>query len=86
MKTGIIVYVPGNQRYKDFDEKSAVKNLKLDADRVDLVISDEKNYDIMYAWWSMIVKGMRRVICITGEFITQSEIKLTGRQMQLCAF
>ena len=85
MKTGVILYVTGNQNL-DFDEKSAIQGLNLDADEVQCVMSGDNNYDIMYAWWGLLRKGMRRVICMTGELNNEANIKLTGRNMQLCAY
>ncbi len=87
MKTGIIVYVLGNQEPgKDFDEKKAVKNLGITADRIELVFSGEEHYDVMDAWWLLTRKGMHRIVCKFGEIMDSSGIKLTGREFQLCGY
>ena len=87
MKTGIIVYVVGNNNPDDnFDEKQAVINLGVKADQVEFVFSGEACFDIADAWYAMIRKGMSRVVCMAGELINSSCVKLTGREMQLCAY
>ncbi|MDM8536245.1 hypothetical protein QUF70_05780 [Desulfobacterales bacterium HSG17] len=87
MKTGIIVYVVGsNSSDSNFNEKLAVTNLGIKADQVEFVFSGEACFDIADAWYSMIRKGMGRVVCMAGELINSSYVKLTGREMQLCAY
>lgn len=87
MKTGIIVYLVGNESpEKDFDEKEAVKNLNLQADRVELVFSGEKHFDVMDAWFALTTKGMNRIVCMMGEIADRSAIRLTGRELCLCSY
>lgn len=87
MKTGIIVYVVGNNSPdSSFDEKQAAASLGIKADQVEFVFSGEACFDIPDAWYSMIRKGMARVVCMAGELISSSCVKLTGREMQLCAY
>ncbi len=87
MKTGIIVhivnYVPCND---DFDEKRAVRNLDVKADVVDFIYAGDKEDDIAYSWWRMTVKGMSRIVCMTGEMIAPSFVRLIGRELQLSAY
>ncbi len=84
MKTGIIVYVVGNPNNEaSFNEKSARENLGIDADLVSFVFSGERNTDIAYEWWTMTVKGMSRIVCMAGEMIKPSVVRLTGRELQL---
>ncbi|MBF0103079.1 MAG: hypothetical protein HQK77_19445 [Desulfobacterales bacterium] len=88
MKTGVIIYVTGITS-KNFDEIEAVKHLKIDADKVEFVFSGEEHgFTIWDAWWKMkmTVKGMRRIICMAAEAIGSSQIQLTGRELQLCAY
>ena len=85
MKTGAIVYVVGKESLpKDFDMALALKNLEIDADRVELVSSGSGHFDIMDAWWSLTSKGMKRIVCMIAEIANGSNLKLTGREIQLC--
>ncbi len=84
MKTGAIIYVIGKENDKDFDIKEAVKNLKIEADKVEIVSSRSGHFDIMDAWWSLTAKGMKRIVCMIAEIVNDSDIKLTGREIQLC--
>jgi hypothetical protein len=84
MKTGAIVYVIGKENDKDFDVKEAVKNLIIEADKVEIVSSRSGHFDVMDAWWSLTAKGMKRIVCIIAEIINGSDLRLTGREIQLC--
>lgn len=84
MKTGAIIYVIGKENDKDFDVKEAVENLKIEADKVEIVSSRSGHFDIMDAWWSLTAKGMKRIVCMIAEIVNDSDIKLTGREIQLC--
>ena len=84
MKTGAIIYVVGKENDKEFDLNKAVKNLKIEADKVEIVSSKSGHFDIMDAWWSLTAKGMKHIVCIVAEIINGSNIKLTGRKIQLC--
>ena len=56
MKTGVIVYVVGKENIeKDFDMTEAVKNLKIRADKVEIVSSISGHFDVMDAWWLPLV-------------------------------
>ncbi len=85
MKTGAIVYVVGKENLsKDFDMEVALKNLEINADRVELVSPGSGHFDIMDAWWSLTAKGMKRIVCMIAEIINGSDLRLTGREIQLC--
>jgi hypothetical protein len=85
MKTGAIVYVVGKENLtKNFDMAVALKNLEIDADRVELVSPGSGHFDIMDAWWSLTAKGMKRIVCMIAEINNGSDIRLTGREIQLC--
>ncbi|MBW2589776.1 MAG: hypothetical protein JRD71_03490 [Deltaproteobacteria bacterium] len=85
MKTGAIVYVVEKESLpKDFDMAVALKKLKIDADRVELVSSGSGHFDIMDAWWSLTAKGMKRIVCMIAEIVNGSDLRLTGREIQLC--
>ena len=84
MKTGAIIYVIGKENDKDFDVIKAVRNLKIEADKVEIVSSRSGHFDIMDAWWSLTAKGMKRIVCMIAEIVNGSDIRLTGREIQLC--
>ena len=85
MKIGIIVYVVGRERTgKDFDVVEAVKDLRIEADRVEAVLSGEDHFDVMDAWWMLTTKGMKKVVCMLAEVVGHSRIVLTGRELRLC--
>ncbi len=87
MKTGIIIYVVGEKMLpEDFDEKNAIESLPIQGDRVELVAFNENHFDINYAWWNLIIKGMHRVICKFAQVNNHSTLQLTGREFQLCAY
>jgi hypothetical protein len=85
MKTGAIVYVVGKENLPEkFDMAVALKNLEIDADRVELVSPGSGHFDIMDAWWSLTAKGMKRIVCMIAEIVNGSDLRLTGREIQLC--
>ncbi|OQY14158.1 MAG: hypothetical protein B6I30_01360 [Desulfobacteraceae bacterium 4572_187] len=85
MKTGAIVYVVGKENLaKNFDMEVALKNLEIDADRVEFVSPGSGHFDIMDAWWSLTARGMKRVVCMIAEIVNGSDLRLTGREIQLC--
>ena len=85
MKTGAIIYVIGEEKVdNDFDLNKAVISLKIKADKVEIVSSRSGHFDIMDAWWALNTKGMKRIVCMIAEIINGSDIRLTGRELQLC--
>ena len=85
MKTGAIVYVVGKENLsEDFDMEVALKNLEINADRVELVSPRSGHFDIMDAWWSLTAKGMKRIVCMIAKIVNGSDLRLTGREIQLC--
>jgi len=84
MKTGVIVYVIGEQARDDaFDPHQAARDIGVAADRVTFVFSGEGEESLVHAWMEMTVKGMARILCMAGELIHPSQVRLTGRQFQL---
>ncbi len=85
MKTGVIVYVVGGERlYDNLDMEVVVKRLDLKADKVEIVSANSNHFDVMDAWWLLMAKGMKRVVCMLAEVANSSELKLTGRELRLC--
>jgi hypothetical protein len=86
MKTGVIVYVVGTGGRDDqIDFEEAAQSLHLEADRVEVVASQYTDFDIMYAWWRLAAKGMKRIVCTLAEVGNHSTLKLTGRELVLCS-
>ena len=84
MKTGVIVYVVGGESPYDHDMEEAVKSLNIKADRVEVISSESGHFDIMDAWWSLTVKGMKSIVCKLAEVVSHSELKLIGSELRLC--
>lgn len=85
MKTGMIVYVVGKTP-EYFDEENAIKDLNAPADRVEVVFSGQKSFDVSDAWWRLTAKGMNRIVCRHGEIFKGAGIRLKERELQLCAY
>ena len=84
MKTGVIVYVTGDKEIEsNIDLENEVKNLNLDADRVELVSRSSGHFDVSYAWWHLTAKGMNHVKCAIGELTESGHLQLTGRELRL---
>jgi len=85
MKTGVIIYVTGNGEDDNrIDFEQAVQRLHIEADRVEIVTSQYTDFDIMYAWWRLAAKGMKKIVCRLAEVRNHSTLKLTGRELVLC--
>ncbi len=85
MKTGAIIYVTGGEKIVDgFNLQEAVKKLKITADRVEVVSSRIGHYNVMDAWWMLLVKGMKNIFCITAEVTNGSELRITDHKLRLC--
>lgn len=84
MKTGIIVYVVGSETRNDaFDDHQAARDLGVAADRITFVFSDEGEESLVLAWQDMTRRGMARIVCMVGELIQPTLVRLTGRELQL---
>jgi len=85
MKTGIIVYVAGNvpDQWEE-DLRPAIAGADACADAYEFVTSAARGYDIHYAWWKLLTKGSRKVVCRTATFDTPDKLTFTGRELRLC--
>ena len=83
MKTGIILYIAGNDAENDSVEY-AIDKLDIEADRIEVVSAKSGHFDISDAWWFLTIKGMQRIICMVAEVTSLGTLKLTGRQLRLC--
>lgn len=84
MKTGVIVYVAGGERLDDaFDLEEQIKQLKINADKIAIVSGKWGYFDVMDAWWMLISKGMKSIVCMLAEVNHDLRIRLTGKQLRL---
>jgi hypothetical protein len=85
MKTGLIVYVVGTEP-ADWDAVSEMKIIRQisRADRVEIISAQWGHLDVLDAWWWLLAKGMKRVICMIGEFTPNGHLTLQDRKLCLC--
>lgn len=85
MRTGLIIYVVGKEP-ADWDanlELTAVKQ-DIQADLVEIITTRSGHFDVLDAWWSLLIRGMKRIVCMIGEFNPKGHLVLTGRELHLC--
>lgn len=84
MKTGVIIYVTGDDSAIDTAKQSQLIKELMKADRVEIISRQFGHNDISDAWWSLTVKGMHRIVCVAAQCSGLGNLKLSGRQLQLC--
>jgi hypothetical protein len=85
MKTGLIVYVVGTEP-ADWDagsQRSAIKQSS-QADLVEIITVRSGHFDVLDAWWSLLTRGMKRIVCTIGEFSPNGNLTLKERKLCLC--
>ena len=85
MTSGLIIYVVGKEP-PDWDADADTMIIKQDtqADWVEIITSETGHFDVLDAWWSLLIKGMKKITCIIGEFSPAGRITLTTRELRLC--
>jgi hypothetical protein len=85
MKTGLIVYVVGTEP-ADWDADSELRIIKQNSkvDLVEIITVESGHFDVSDAWWSLLTRGMKRIVCRIGEFAPNGSLALKGRQLCLC--
>jgi len=85
MKTGLIVYVVGTEPV-DWDADSELRAILQSsrADLVEIITVKSGHFDILDAWWSLLTRGMKQIVCIIGEFAPNGRLTLKGRKLCLC--
>lgn len=85
MKTGLIVYVVGTEP-AGWDAASEMKAIRQvnQADLVEIITAQRGHFDVLDAWWSLLARGMKQVICIIGEFAPNGHLTLQERKLCLC--
>ena len=84
MRTGVIVYVTGDDSGIDEAEQSQLIKDMMKADKVEIISRQYGHNDITDAWWSLTVKGMQRIVCVLAQCSGMGKIQFTGRQLRLC--
>jgi hypothetical protein len=84
MKTGIIVYVTGDDARMDADRQARLVKERMNASRVEIVSKNHGHNDVSDAWWSLTAKGMHRIICLMASCSGADNLLLQGRQIRLC--
>lgn len=83
MRTGVIVYVVGEERAEDtIDIEKAVEQLSINADMVE--IASKEACHVHDAWRCLRVKGMHLIECVMAELTGAGELRLTGQKLRLC--
>jgi hypothetical protein len=84
MKTGIIVYVTGDDsKMNEAEQKKIIKD-QMKADRVESISAQHGQYDINDAWRTLAARGVHRVLCVLAECTGMGNIKILNQQLQLC--
>ncbi|MGA7145074.1 MAG: hypothetical protein WBY47_11270 [Desulfobacterales bacterium] len=85
MKTGLIVYVVGTEP-ADWDAAFEMKTIRQISrvDSVEIITAQWGHFDVLDAWWSLLTRGMKQVICMIGEFTPNGHLTLQGRKLCLC--
>jgi hypothetical protein len=85
MKTGIIVYVVGDDIVKDAtDLEKEIRKMELEADKIEIISRASGHFDVSDAWWALTARGMNRIFCVIGESTASGNVRLTGRMLRLC--
>lgn len=84
MKTGLIVYVTGDDsKLNEAEQKKMIKE-QMKADLVELVSVQHGHYDINDAWRTLAARGVHRVLCVLAECMDMSNIKILNQKLRLC--
>jgi hypothetical protein len=83
MRTGVIVYVTGDDTKFRQETERAVRSLPIEADMLEIVSTRFGQHDVSYAWWSLLVRGMQRIVCVIAEVTQAGKVRLTGRSLRL---
>ena len=84
MKTGLIVYVTGDDsNLNEAEQKKMIKE-QMKEDRVELVSVQHGHYDINDAWRTLAARDVHRVLCVLAECTGMGNVKILNQQLQLC--
>ncbi len=85
MKTGAILYVTNASRLKgEFDAGKIARDLGIQADRVEVVSRSMGYEDVIDAWWVLLTRGMKRVMCFMVSSVDGRNFELVSQPLRLC--
>lgn len=85
MKTGAIFYVTGDRPLKEgLEAMEIAQKLGIHADRAALVSTTEGYEDIIDAWWALLTKGMKLVVCCIVSTVDGKSFSLNSQPLRLC--
>ncbi len=84
MKTGAILYFAGSPLKGDVEARKIAADLGIDADRVEIVSSSVGYENIIDAWWMLLARGMKRVVCFMVTTMDEQNFKLVSQPLRLC--
>jgi hypothetical protein len=84
VRHGIIIYAAGEAPPDWSEEKEAVvKQMVSEADGVEIITSRTGHFDVMDAWYSLLLKSINHIVCRMAGFSTSGELVFTGRSLRL---
>jgi hypothetical protein len=83
VKTGLILYITGDDRRCPTDKTVLLRQMPGWVDRVEVVSKHNGFFEISDAWWALTARGMHRIICRIGEIGPSGNIRMTGRELRL---
>jgi len=85
VKTGAILYIMGQTEIdEEIDPSAVIKNLGIQADKVVVVSATSSHEDIQDAWWMLLARGMKRVLCLFVATQDGATFRLAGQPLRLC--
>lgn len=82
MKTGIIFYVTEG---KDLVAESWDWRRERERFKADAVSMATSEFEIAYAWWHMLTRGIQQISCMTARLdATDGRIHSLGRSLRVC--
>ncbi len=85
MKTGVIFYVAGEHPISEgMEAMDLAKKLGIHVDRAMLVSRTTGYESVVDAWWALLTKGMKCVMCCVVTTQDGENFKLTAEPLRLC--
>ena len=61
------------------EKEAAVKQIVSEADEIEIITSRTGHFDVMDAWYSLLVKSINHIVCRMAGFSISGELVLTGQ-------
>lgn len=85
MKTGAILYFTGiSSPGEETEIRKIAEELGIEADRVEMVSGTEGYEDIIDAWWILLTRGMKQVVCFMVSSMDGKHFNLVSQPLRLC--